>query len=266
MGLAPNKLVAKIASDFRKPDGLTVIVPEAVQDFLDPLSIRVIPGIGPKTEVLLRARGIRAIRELRAVEPSRLVEWLGKWGHDLHERARGVSLSPVSNEWERKSVGEQDHDPGRHVPVERVIAAQEHRGRLAPPSGRLGEAPRPRDRQRGPDAVLPGRIAGRGDDSPPLSLLRIGADDDRSPAELRITPLLDRGVERIHVDVGDDPHRARPSAGIDPVDRKVEDLVALQRPRRGARGVLGAERVVQDERDPRLRGPAVRAESMTRES
>jgi DNA polymerase IV (archaeal DinB-like DNA polymerase) len=108
VGIAPNKLVAKIASDFRKPDGLTVVMPEAVQDFLDPLSIRVIPGIGPKTETFLRARAIRTIRELRAVEPSRLMEWLGKWGRDLHERARGVSLSPVSNEWERKSVGEQE--------------------------------------------------------------------------------------------------------------------------------------------------------------
>jgi DNA polymerase IV (DinB-like DNA polymerase) len=108
VGLAPNKLVAKIASDFRKPDGLTVITPDGVQDFLDPLSIRVIPGIGPKTEAFLRARGIRTIADLRAVEPSQLVEWLGKWGHDLYERARGVSVSPVSNEWERKSVGEQE--------------------------------------------------------------------------------------------------------------------------------------------------------------
>src|SRR5262249_22081745 len=48
------------------------------------------------------------IRDLRAVEPALLVEWLGKWGHDLHDRARGVSQSPVSNEWERKSVGEQE--------------------------------------------------------------------------------------------------------------------------------------------------------------
>ncbi|HXJ79569.1 MAG TPA: DNA polymerase IV [Candidatus Methylomirabilis sp.] len=108
VGIAPNKLVAKIASDFRKPDGLTVITPEAVQDFLDPLSIRVIPGIGPKTEVFLRARGMRFIRDLRGVEPARLEEWLGKWGHDVYERARGLSDSPVSNEWERKSVGEQE--------------------------------------------------------------------------------------------------------------------------------------------------------------
>ena len=108
VGIAPNKLVAKIASDFRKPDGLTVVRPETVADFLDPLSIRVIPGIGPKTEAFLRERGIGTIAELRGVERPRLVEWLGKWGDDVYERARGVSLSPVSNEWERKSVGEQE--------------------------------------------------------------------------------------------------------------------------------------------------------------
>ena len=107
-GIAPNKLIAKIASDFRKPDGLTVVTPDEVQAFLDPLSIRVIPGIGPKTGALLRARGIGTIAELRQVEATQLVEWLGKWGHDLHARARGVSDSPVSNEWERKSVGEQE--------------------------------------------------------------------------------------------------------------------------------------------------------------
>src|SRR5437899_2587777 len=101
-------VVAKIASDFRKPDGLTVVLPEAVEDFLDPLSIRVIPGIGPKTEAFLRERGIGTIAELRGVERPRLVEWLGKWGDDVYERARGVSLSPVSNQWERKSVAEQE--------------------------------------------------------------------------------------------------------------------------------------------------------------
>ena len=107
-GIAPNKLVAKIASDFRKPDGLTVVKPDDVQAFLDPMSIRVIPGIGPKTGALLHARGIETIAQLRLIEAAQLVEWLGKWGQDLHERARGVSESPVSNEWERKSVGEQE--------------------------------------------------------------------------------------------------------------------------------------------------------------
>lgn len=108
VGIGPNKLVAKIASDFQKPDGLTVVPPEAVQRFLDPLPVRKIPGIGPKSEALLRERGIRTIAELRAVERERLAEWFGKAGEEMSERARGVSESPVSNEWERKSVGEQE--------------------------------------------------------------------------------------------------------------------------------------------------------------
>jgi DNA polymerase IV (DinB-like DNA polymerase) len=129
VGLGPNKLVAKIASDREKPDGLTLVLPEAVQAFLDPLSIRVIPGIGPKTEVLLRARGIRTIAELRALDRDQLVEWLGKWGDDVHDRARGLSSSPVSNEWERKSVGEQETferdtlDPAFVLERSRALAA-----------------------------------------------------------------------------------------------------------------------------------------------
>jgi DNA polymerase IV (DinB-like DNA polymerase) len=108
VGLGPNKLVAKIASDFQKPDGLTVVPPESVQGFLDPLPIRRIPGIGPKSESALQARGIRTIAELRAVEREQLAEWFGKSGLGMYERARGISDSPVSNEWERKSVGEQE--------------------------------------------------------------------------------------------------------------------------------------------------------------
>ncbi len=108
VGIGPNKLVAKIASDMKKPDGLTIVPPDAVLDFLAPLSIRVIPGIGPKTQALLGSHGIKTIAELRTVDPVALVGWLGKWGADLHDRALGISDSSVSNEWERKSVGEQE--------------------------------------------------------------------------------------------------------------------------------------------------------------
>jgi len=108
VGIGPNKLVAKIASDFRKPDGLTIVRPEAVQQFLDPLVIRVIPGIGPKGEAFLHGKGIKTIAELRAVDRGALREWFGKWGEDLYNKARGISESPVVNEWERKSVGEQE--------------------------------------------------------------------------------------------------------------------------------------------------------------
>src|SRR5437867_10410914 len=108
VGLAPNELVAKIASDFKKPDGLTVVVPEDVQAFLDPLGIRVIPGIGPTTEAELNERNIRTVRDLRGLEVAQLSEWFGRWGEDLHAKARGLSDSVVSNEWEPKSVGEQE--------------------------------------------------------------------------------------------------------------------------------------------------------------
>src|SRR5213593_4858489 len=80
VGIGPNKLVAKIASDFQKPDGLTVVRPEEVQPFLDPLRIRVIPGIGPKTEHFLHERHIRTVADLRTLERAQLAEWFGRGG------------------------------------------------------------------------------------------------------------------------------------------------------------------------------------------
>jgi DNA polymerase IV (archaeal DinB-like DNA polymerase) len=108
VGIGPNKLVAKIASDFKKPAGLTIVEPAQVQDFLDPLPIRVIPGIGPKMEAALHAQDIRTVRELRGVEPRQLAASFGRWGEAIAAKARGVSESQVSNEWEPKSVGEQE--------------------------------------------------------------------------------------------------------------------------------------------------------------
>ncbi|HKW92274.1 MAG TPA: DNA polymerase IV [Methylomirabilota bacterium] len=108
VGIGPNKLVAKIASDFRKPDGLTLVRPDEVEGFLDGLPIRVIPGIGPKTEGFLHEQRIKTVAELRAVELAQLREWFGRGGEDLHRKARGLSDDPVSSEWERKSVGEQE--------------------------------------------------------------------------------------------------------------------------------------------------------------
>jgi DNA polymerase IV (DinB-like DNA polymerase) len=108
VGIGPNKLVAKIASDFRKPDGLTVVQHDEAQGFLEPLRIRVIPGIGPKTEAFLQEKGIRTVAELRGIEAGQITEWFGKGGEDLYQKARGISDDLVSNEWERKSVGEQE--------------------------------------------------------------------------------------------------------------------------------------------------------------
>jgi DNA polymerase IV (DinB-like DNA polymerase) len=108
VGIGPNKLVAKIASDFRKPDGLTVVRPDEVLGLLDGLGIRVIPGIGPKTEHFLQQQGLKTVADLRQIELGQLREWLGKGGEDLYQKARGISDAPVSNEWEPKSVGEQE--------------------------------------------------------------------------------------------------------------------------------------------------------------
>ena len=108
IGIAPNKLIAKIASDRQKPDGMTVIEPEQVGDFLNPLPIRVIPGIGPKSEHLLHEKNIHTVEDLCQVPESALVDWFGKWGERLFEKVRGIDDSEVSNEWTRKSLGEQE--------------------------------------------------------------------------------------------------------------------------------------------------------------
>lgn len=107
VGVGPNKLIAKIASGRQKPDGLTVVEPDQAAAFLAPLPIRVIPGIGPKTEQVLHAKNLRTIADLRQATEFELVEWLGKWGARLFERVRGGDDSEVSNEWTRKSLGEQ---------------------------------------------------------------------------------------------------------------------------------------------------------------
>src|SRR5262245_32354014 len=108
VGIAPNKLIAKIASGRQKPDGLTVVEPMQVADFLNPLPLRVIPGIGPKSERFLHEKNLRSVADLRQVSESALAEWFGKWGTRLFEKVRGVDDSEVSNEWTRKSLGEQE--------------------------------------------------------------------------------------------------------------------------------------------------------------
>ncbi len=108
VGIGPNKLIAKIASDRQKPNGLTVVGPELVEGFLAPLPIRVIPGIGPKTGAALARKGITTIAELQKLPLEVLVADFGKWGSDLYGKARGEDDSPVEERGEAKSVGEQE--------------------------------------------------------------------------------------------------------------------------------------------------------------
>jgi len=108
VGIGPNKLVAKIASDFRKPDGLTVVEETEAEAFLAPLPVRKIPGIGPKTEAFLKSRGIGIVEEFKKIPRDRLQELFGKWGWEMYDRIRGRDDSPVQERYEPKSVGEQE--------------------------------------------------------------------------------------------------------------------------------------------------------------
>ena len=105
IGVAPNKLVAKIASDFKKPYGLTVVKEEDVKGFLFPLEVRKIPGVGPKTERALKELNIETISDLASITPEMLTRLFGVWGARLHEFAYGIDNSEVIEEYETKSVG-----------------------------------------------------------------------------------------------------------------------------------------------------------------
>ena len=107
IGVGPNKLIAKIASDFGKPDGLTVVSPGRMQRFLDPLPVRRLPGVGPATEKRIRALGIETIADLRAVPLDRLEKRFGKHGKWLYSCARGRDQRPVREHHSRKSLSHE---------------------------------------------------------------------------------------------------------------------------------------------------------------
>lgn len=107
-GIGPNKLIAKVASDMKKPDGLTVVQEDVAAKFLEPLHIIKIHGIGPKTEIFFHRKGARTVGDLRKFSQNELVGMLGKWGAELYDRIRGIDHSPVQEEYEIKSIGEQE--------------------------------------------------------------------------------------------------------------------------------------------------------------
>jgi len=124
IGVAPNKLVAKIASDFDKPDGLTVVRPEQVTAFLEPLPVRALHGVGPATETALGRLGVRTVADLRGLALERLVERFGRHGQALWEHARGIDARPVRTHRERKSLGKETtfrEDLDELSAMERVI-------------------------------------------------------------------------------------------------------------------------------------------------
>jgi len=107
-GVAPNKFLAKLASDWRKPDGLFVIQPDEVDAFLRPLPVGRLPGVGKVTEEKLANLGIRTVCELRSLEMSRLEDEFGVYGVRLYQLARGIDENDVIPDRPTKSISVED--------------------------------------------------------------------------------------------------------------------------------------------------------------
>jgi DNA polymerase-4 len=107
-GVAPNKFLAKIASDWRKPDGLFVIQPEEVHAFLSPLAVGRIPGVGKVTENRLKEIGALTVGDLQALELATLNAQFGRYGMRLYELARGIDQNPVIPDRPTKSISAED--------------------------------------------------------------------------------------------------------------------------------------------------------------
>jgi DNA polymerase-4 len=107
-GVAPNKFLAKIASDWRKPDGLFVIQPESVDAFLSPLPVGRLPGVGKVTEKRLEKIGIRTVENLRGLDMAVLEGHFGRYGVRLYELGRGIDHSEVVPNRPTKSISAED--------------------------------------------------------------------------------------------------------------------------------------------------------------
>jgi DNA polymerase-4 len=107
-GVAPNKFLAKIASDWRKPDGLFVIQPDEVATFLPPLPVGRIPGVGKVTEARLAKLGILTVGDLQGLELTALESGFGSHGLRLYQLARGIDENPVVPDRPTQSVSAED--------------------------------------------------------------------------------------------------------------------------------------------------------------
>ena len=125
-GVAPNKFLAKIASGWRKPDGLTVIAPERVEPFLQKLPVDALWGVGPVTAARLREHGIERLVDVRTADASTLREAVGSQADWLRQLARGIDDRPVVPHWDPKSSGSENtfaHDLTSLDEIRQEVAA-----------------------------------------------------------------------------------------------------------------------------------------------
>lgn len=126
IGIAPNKLLAKIASDYRKPDGLTIIEQGGIGQVLGPLPVRKLWGIGPKTEARLQEMKIMTVADLAAQTLDYLRDCFGEsYGHFLFNAARGIDDSDLVTHWEPRSLSREttfQQDLSRWQDIARTLA------------------------------------------------------------------------------------------------------------------------------------------------
>jgi DNA polymerase-4 len=108
VGVAPNKLVAKIASELEKPDGLTVVTPANLRAVLDPLSVRRLPGLGRKLGERVEVAGVFTFGQLRTATDTVLWPIFGRDSRRMRERAAGIDERPVMSEWDEKSISAEE--------------------------------------------------------------------------------------------------------------------------------------------------------------
>lgn len=127
VGIGPNKLIAKIAANRQKPDGLTIVMPSDVQIFLDPLSVETLPGIGKKTKEALNKEGVYTAKQLRDRDEAYYVSRFGKWGYGMYAMSQGRDERPVAQSGEIKSLS-RNHtfdtdsaDPGILIPYLKTL-------------------------------------------------------------------------------------------------------------------------------------------------
>jgi DNA polymerase IV len=140
-GVAPNKFLAKIASDWKKPNGLFVIQPHEAEEFLRSLPVGRIPGVGHVTEARMKAVGIVTVGDLHAMEIPALEYHFGRYGRRLHELSRGIDHNPVVPNRRSKSISAEDTfevdiplaeiEPPVRKLAERVWAASGQNARMA---------------------------------------------------------------------------------------------------------------------------------------
>ncbi|MES9927784.1 MAG: DNA polymerase IV [Candidatus Thiodiazotropha sp. 6PDIVS] len=108
VGIGPNRLIAKLASDYQKPDGLTIVQPDQVEDFLNPLPLTVLRGLGLKSAPILQRLGLKTVADVRRLSLLDLRRHLGsRAGTNIYEQARGIASDIINTQSTRKSISKE---------------------------------------------------------------------------------------------------------------------------------------------------------------